>query len=182
MDVEWLKKNGWVIFGIVLIPINLVCLIGAIISRNPYEALWISHYAGLLGAIVLIYKFKKPILNGIYSFLFVFQVGSSFMHIIDPVPYINYLDTFYWFNHLPHLVGIYLLMKKDFDVKGVHFGLIIMLFLINLTSQILFINSQESLGINTVFREYHIYILISAVIWYIFLIIIDLYKKKKKEL
>ena len=61
MDIEWLKKNVWVIFGIVLIPINLVCLIGAIISRNPYESLWISHYAGLLGAIVLIYKFKKLI-------------------------------------------------------------------------------------------------------------------------
>jgi hypothetical protein len=179
MDIEWLKKNGWVIFGIILIPINLVCLIGAIISRNPYEALWISHYAGLLGAIVLIYKFKKPMLNGIYSFLFVFQVGSSIMHIINPVPYINYLDTFYWFNHLPHLVGIYLIMKKDFDVKGVHFGFIFMLFLISLTFQILHINSQESLGINTVYREYFFFILFFAVIWYIFLLFF--YYKKKKE-
>ncbi|MHA1474648.1 MAG: hypothetical protein ACTSQ5_05630 [Promethearchaeota archaeon] len=153
MDTEWLKKNGWVIFGIVLIPINLVCLIGAIISRNPYEALWISHYAGLLGAIVLIYKFKKPILNGIYSFLFVFQVGSSIMHIINPVPYVNYLDTFYWLNHVPHLVGIYLIMKKDFDVKGVHFGFISMLLLISLTFQILYINSQESLGIKIQYIE-----------------------------
>ena len=179
MDTEWLKKNGWVIFGIVLIPINLVCLIGAIISRNPYEALWISHYAGLLGAIVLIYKFKKPILNGIYSFLFVFQVGSSIMHIINPVPYINYLDTFYWFNHLPHLVGIYLLMKKDFNVKGVHFGLIFMLFLISFSFQILYINSQESLGINTVYRDYFFYILFSAVIWYVFLLFFH-YRKKKE--
>jgi len=178
MDTEWLKKNGWVIFGIVLIPINLVCLIGAIISRNPYEALWISHYAGLLGAIVLIYKFKKPILNGIYSFLFVFQVGSSIMHIINPVPYINYLDTFYWLNHVPHLVGIYLLMKKDLDVKGVHFGFIFMLFLISLTFQILFINSQESLGINTVYREYFFFIIFFAAIWYIFLLFF--YNKKKK--
>ena len=179
MDTEWLKKNGWVIFGIVLIPINLVCLIGAIISRNPYEALWISHYAGLLGAIVLIYQFKKPILNGIYSFLFVFQVGSSIMHIINPVPYINYLDAFYWLNHLPHLVGIYLLIKKDFDVKGVHFGLIFVLFLMNLTFQILHINSQESLGINTVYREYFFFILFFAVIWYIFLLFF--YYRKKKE-
>ncbi|MHA1510688.1 MAG: hypothetical protein ACTSRX_03100, partial [Promethearchaeota archaeon] len=165
------------IFGIVLIPINLVCLIGAIISRNPYEALWISHYAGLLGAIVLIYKFKKPILNGIYSFLFVFQVGSSIMHIINPVPYVNYLDTFYWLNHVPHLVGIYLIMKKDFDVKGVHFGFISMLLLISLTFQILYINSQESLGINTVYRDYFFYILFFALIWYIFLLFFH-YKKK----
>ena len=118
-------------------------------------------------------------LNGLYSFLFVFQVGSSIVHIINPVLYINYLNTFYWLNHLPHLVGIYLLMKKDFDVKGVHFGLIFVLFLMNLTFQILYINSQESLGINTVYRDYFFYILFFAVIWYIFLLFF--YYKKKKE-
>ena len=178
--IEWVKKNGWVIFGCLLIPINLVCLIGAIISRNPYEALWISHYAGILGALVLISKFKKPLLNGIYSFLFILQLGSSIMHIINPVPYVNYLDVFYWLNHLPHLAGIYLLLKKDFDITGVHIGFIFMLVLMILTFQILYVHSQEALGINIVYREYFVLVLSLAVLWYIFLIFFHYTKRKSK--
>ena len=176
--IEQVKTNGWVIFGFILIPINLVCLIGAIISRNPYEALWISHYAGILGGIVLIYNFKKPLLNGVYSFLFIFQIGSSIMHLINPVPYVNYLDVFYWLNHLPHLVGIYLLIKKDFDITGIHVGFILMLILMNLTFQILYVNSQETLGINIVYRESFFLVVILAVLWYSFLLLFHFNKRK----
>jgi hypothetical protein len=179
--IEWVKKNGWAIFGFILIPINLVCLIGSIISRNPFEALWISHYAGILGGIVLIYQFKKPLLNGIYSFLFIFQLGSSIMHLINPVSYVNYLDVFYWLNHLPHLVGIYLLIKKDFDIKGVYIGFILMLFLMNLTFQILHVNSQEALGINIVYRESFFLILILAVLWFCILILFHFRKRKSNN-
>ncbi len=160
----------WKLLGLILIFINLFCLIGAIIRRNPFEALWISHYAGLLGAIILIMNFQSPILNGIYSFIFIFQLGSAFMHIIDPVPYNDYLDVLYWFNHIPHLIGFYIILKKEIDIRGIHFGFIFMLFTMNVTFQILYINSQEFLGINIVYREYFFSVLMLAIIWYLFLL------------
>ncbi|MHA1730037.1 MAG: hypothetical protein ACTSWY_15110 [Promethearchaeota archaeon] len=182
MNTEWLNKYGWAVLGIILVPINLVCLIGSGITRNPYEILWISHYSGLLGAIVLIFRFKKPFLNGMYLFLFILQLGSVITHSIDvcisPI-FVDYLDIFYWLNHLPHLLGFYILAKKEFNINGVHIGFIFLLFLTNLTSQILYFNSEEALGINTVFRSYHIYVMLLAMGWYILLLLFYFNKNKK---
>ena len=65
-------------------------------------------------------NFKKPFLNGMYAYLFILQLGSVIPHSIQLFqnPIIeSYLDIFYWLNHIPHLIGFYLLVKKEIDIN-----------------------------------------------------------------
>jgi len=180
MEEKLIQRRVWVISGIILIPINLITLIGSMITRNPYEILWVSHYAGLLGAAVLIYNFEKPILNGMYSFLFILQLGSVVTHIFNPV-FESYLDIFYWLNHLPHFIGFYLIAKKEYSTNGVNLGIIFMLILTNLSFHILYTDSVVGYEINTVYREYFIYVLFLALGWYIILLILINEKRKRNQ-
>ena len=185
MKEKLLQQRVRVVSSILIILINLIILVGSMITRNPYEILWVSHYAGLLGGIVLINNFKKPVLNGMYSFLFILQLGSVVTHIINPV-LDTYLDVLYWFNHLPHFIGFYLLVKKEFNLNGVHLGMIFMLFLTNLSFHILYTDSLVdpiilSYEINTVYREYFIYVIFLALGWYIILLILINEKTKRKK-
>jgi hypothetical protein len=185
MEEKSFQRRARVISGSVIILINLVILVGSMITRNPYEILWVSHYAGILGGIVLINNFNKPVLNGMYSFLFILQLGSVVTHIINPVNE-TYLDILYWFNHLPHFIGFYLLAKKEYSAYGVHLGFVFMLFLTNLSFQILYTDSLVDpliLGyeINTVYREYFIYVILLALAWYIILLILIKKKSYKKR-
>ena len=180
MEKQVIIDRTWIIFGSLLIPINLVCLIGSGITRNPYELLWISHYSGLLGGIVLILRFKKPFFNGVYSFLFIFQLGSVLTHLINPLPHETYLDVFYWLNHVPHIIGFYVIIKKKITSQGVNVGFIFLLFMMALTAQILYVYGVEDLGINTLFRGYFLLNLALSVGWYIILLLIE--RKTSREL
>ena len=180
MKEKLYQQRARVISGIFIILINLIILVGSMITRNPYEILWVSHYAGIVGGIILIINFKNPVLNGIYSFLFIFQLGSVVTHIITPV-LDTYLDVLYWFNHLPHIIGFYLIAKKEYSANGVHLGFIFMLFLTNLSFHILYANSVVGYEINTVYREYFIYVIFLALGWYIILLILLNEKRKRNN-
>jgi len=181
--IEYMRKpkmDGWMLFGIYLIIINLFTLIAGVIDRYSYEALWISYYVGIIQGIICIQKFHKPILNSIYGYLFIFQLGSLILHIIKLPLYLSYLDYLYWFNHIPHLLGFYIIVKKPFSVLGIFYGLFFLLIMLNLTWYILYQFNHQSSKINTTYQSEHIFVFGLAFVWLI-LLLFYCFKRIKNE-
>ena len=164
---ESTSEKGMIIAGIVLIIINLICLIGPIFVRNKYEVLWLSHYAGLLQGILLLYLIRKPHLNGAYVFLFIFQICSFLLNISTPLPAeLDWLHIFYFLNHIPHFFGFWMIAKKDYSIRGLTWGLIFFQFIIILSWYISFVYSQEFQHINTTFSDSFIIVYLFGFGWY----------------
>lgn len=179
MDRAHLDTYGWPILGIYLIVINIISLIAGVIIRYPYEALWISYYVGVFQGINCFWRFSKPLLNGIYCYLFIFQLGSFVLHLMNPV-FNDLLDVLYWFYHAPHLMGFYLLAKRDFDLQGVNYGFLFLLSMLLLTWYLLFLSDDPTkYMINTTFRIEHAFVVGLAFGWYFIVHIIHFVKSKQ---
>lgn len=128
--------------------------------KDWQRGLWLSPYLGILAAIIILIDYKSPLLNGIYSYLFLFPLIAFFQSFGDPISL---------FSHSIHFLGFYILSPKTHDIyisrKGLGDGFIAIGLWLILCWLLQFNYDGMGANANNISDKLFPLILVGAVIW-----------------